>query len=64
VLRKILGPEREQVAGQWWRLHNEELHELYSSENIVWLITLRRVRWMGHVVRMGERCVRDFGGET
>jgi hypothetical protein len=45
-------------------LHNEELRELYSSANIIWLIKLRRVRWVERVMRMGEKCIRDFGGET
>jgi hypothetical protein len=44
VLRKIFCPKREQVAEEWCRLHNEELRELYSSANIIWLIKLRRVR--------------------
>ena len=54
VLRRIFGPRRDEVTGQWRRLHNEELNDLYSSPNIVWVIKLRRMRWAGHVARMGE----------
>jgi len=54
VLRKIFGPRREDVTGEWRRLHNEELNELYSSSNIVRVIKSRRMRSPGHVVRMGE----------
>jgi hypothetical protein len=64
VLRKTFCPEREQVAEEWWRLHNEEFHEMYSSANIIWPIKLKRVSWVEHVMRMAERCMRDFGGET
>jgi hypothetical protein len=55
VLRRIFGPKRDKVTGEWKRLHNEELNDLYSSPNIVWVIKLRRMRWAGHVARMGER---------
>jgi len=54
VLRRIFGPRREKVTGEWWRLHNEELNGLYSSPNIVRVIKSRRMRWAGHVTRMGE----------
>ena len=54
VLRKILGPRRDEVTGAWSRLHNEELNDLYFSPNIVRVIKSRRMRWAGHVVRMGE----------
>ena len=54
VLRRIFGPRRDEVMDEWRRLHNEELNDLYSSPNIVWVITSRRMRWVGHVVRMGE----------
>ena len=53
VLRRIYGPRRDEVTGEWRRLHNEELNDLYSSHNIVWVIKLRRMRWAGHVARMG-----------
>jgi len=54
VLRRIFGPRRDEVAGEWRRLHNEELSDLYSSPNIVRVIKSRRKRWAGHVARMGE----------
>ena len=55
VLRRIFGPKRGEVKGEWRKLHNEELHELYSSPNIVRVIKSRRMRWAGHVACMGER---------
>jgi len=54
VLRKIFGSRRDEVTGEWWRLHNEELNDLYSSPNIVRVIKSRRMRWAGHVARMSE----------
>ena len=54
VLRRIFGPRRVEVTGEWTRLHSEELNDLYSSPNIVWVIKWRRMRWTGHVVHMGE----------
>jgi len=54
VLRSIFGPRRDEVMGEWRRLHNEELNDLYSSPNIVRVIKSRRMRWAGHVVHMGE----------
>jgi len=55
VLRRIFGPRRDEVTGEWRRLHNEELNDLYSSLNIVRVIKSRRMRWAGHVARMGEK---------
>jgi hypothetical protein len=52
VLR-ISGPKRDDVTGDWRKVHNEELHNLYSSPNIIRMIKSRRVRWTGHVARMG-----------
>jgi len=54
VLRRIFGPRRDEVTGEWRRLHSEELNDLYSSPNIVRVIKSRRMRWDGHVARMGE----------
>ena len=54
VLRRIFGLRRDEVMGGWRRLHNEELNDLYSLPNIVQVIKLSRMRWAGHVVRMGE----------
>ena len=54
VLRRIFGPRRDEVTGEWRRLHNEELNDLYSSPNIVRVIKSRRMRWAGHVARVGE----------
>ena len=54
VLRKIFGPKRDEVTGEWRKLHNKELNNLYSSPNIVRVIKSRRMRWAGHVARMVE----------
>ena len=54
VLRRIFVPRRDEVTGEWRRLHNEELNGLYSSPNIVRVIKSTRMRWAGHVARMGE----------
>ena len=53
VLRRIFGPRRDEVTGEWRRLYNEELNELYSSPNVVRVIKSRRMRWAGHVTCMG-----------
>jgi hypothetical protein len=64
VLRRIFGPRRKEVKGEWRRLHNEELNDLYSSPNIVRVIKSRRMRWAGHVARMGEErgCIGCWWG--
>jgi hypothetical protein len=54
VLRRISGPKRDEVTGEWRKLHNEELHNVYSSPDIISQIKSRRMRWAGHVARMGE----------
>jgi len=54
VLRRIFGPKRDEVTGEWRKLHNEELNDLYCSPNIVRVIKSRRIRWAGHLARMGE----------
>ena len=53
VVRKILGPKRDEVTGEWRRLHNEELYVMYSSQNIIWVMKSRRIRWAGDVARTG-----------
>jgi hypothetical protein len=55
VLRRIYGPKRDKVKGEWRKLHNEELHDLYSSSSIIRIIKSRRMRWAGHVTRMGGK---------
>jgi hypothetical protein len=54
VLRRIFGPKREEVTGEWRSLDNEELHNLYASPNIIRVIKSRGMRWAGHVARMRE----------
>jgi hypothetical protein len=64
VLRKIFGPKRVE-DGLWRKLHNDELHSLYSSPNIVRAIKSRRMSWAGHVAHKGgERCLQGFGWEV
>jgi hypothetical protein len=55
VPRRIFGPKRDEATGEWRKLHNEELRDLYSSSNIIRIIKLRKMRWAGNVVRMGEK---------
>jgi len=55
VLRRIFGPRRDKVTGEWRKLHKEELNDLYSSPNIVRVIKSRRMRWAGHVAHVAER---------
>jgi hypothetical protein len=57
VLRRIFGAKRDEVTGEWRRLHNEELYALYSSLHNIRVMKSRRLRWMGHVARMGD--IRD-----
>ena len=64
VLR-IFGPKKDEVTSEWRQLHNEELNDLYSSPNIVWVIQSRRKRWVGHVGCMWEeRSIQGIGGEN
>jgi hypothetical protein len=55
VLTRIFGPKRDDVTRDWRKLHNEELHNLYSSSNIIRMIKSRRMRWAGYVARIGRR---------
>jgi hypothetical protein len=55
VLRRIFGPKRDEVTGEWRRLHNKALYALYSSPNIIRVTKSRRLRWAGHVARMREK---------
>jgi hypothetical protein len=65
VLKRIFGSKRDEVTGEWRKLQNEELHDLYSSPNIFRVIKSRRMKWAGHVARMGRReTCTGFGGET
>ena len=54
VLRRVFGPKRDEVKGEWRKLHNEELSDLYSLPNIVRVVKSRRMRWAGHVALMGQ----------
>jgi len=64
VLKKIFGPGRDEVTGEWTKLHNEELNDLYCSTHDVRVIKSRRMRWAEHVAHMGERCIHSLAGET
>ena len=55
LLRTIFGRNRNEVTGEWRKLHNEELNDVYSSQNIILVMKSRRMRWAGHVARMGTR---------
>jgi hypothetical protein len=55
MLSRIFGPKRDEVTGEWRKLHNEEIHNLFPSPNIIIMIKSRRMRWAGHVARMGSR---------
>jgi hypothetical protein len=63
ALKRIFGPNRDEVTMEWRKMHNEMLHDQYSSPNIVRVIKSRRMRWAGHVARMEESCMQGFGGE-
>jgi hypothetical protein len=54
VLRRIFGPKRDEVTAKWRKMHNEELHDLYSSQSIIRIMKSRRMRWARHVARIGE----------
>jgi hypothetical protein len=65
ILRRIFEPKRDEVTGEWRRLHNKELYALYSSTDMIRLIKSRRLRWAGHVTLWGEeRCIQGSSGET
>jgi hypothetical protein len=64
VLRRIFGPKRDEVTVEWRKLHNEELHILYSFPNIIRQIKSRRVWWAGHMACRGEECVQGFDGKA
>ena len=55
VLKRMFGPKRDEVTGEWRKLHNEEINDLYFSRNIVRVIKSRKMRWLGHLASMGER---------
>jgi hypothetical protein len=57
VLRRIFGPKRDEVTEEWRKIHNEEINDLYCLHNIVRFIKSRRMRWVGHVARLGDRRV-------
>jgi hypothetical protein len=65
-LRRIFGPKRDRVTGEWRKLHNEELNGLHNPPTIVRVIKSRRMRWVGDVAHVGEgeRCVQGVGGKT
>ena len=65
VMRRIFGSKRDEVTGEWRKLHNEERNDLYCSPDIIGVIKSRRIRRAGHVARRGkERRMQNFGGKT
>jgi hypothetical protein len=64
VLRRIFGPQRDEMTGEWRKLHNEELRDLYSSPSIIRIIKSRRMRWAGYVAQMGEKTFIDYWWES
>ena len=64
LLRRVFVPKRDEVTGEWRKLHNEELCDLYSLPNIVRVVKSRRMRWAGHVARMGEGCTEFWWGNV
>jgi hypothetical protein len=65
VLRRIFGQKRDEVSGGCRKLHNEELHNLYNSPGIIRMNKSRRIKWAGHVARIGlKECIEDVGGKA
>jgi hypothetical protein len=65
VLRRIFGPKRDEVTGEWSKLQNGRLHNLYSSPDIIRQIKSRKMRWAGHMARMGgKKRVQGFAGKA
>jgi hypothetical protein len=65
VLRRIFGPKRDEATGEWRKLHNEKLRDLYSSPSIIRMVKSKRMRWAGHVTRMWRRGTRIvIGGKS
>jgi hypothetical protein len=64
VLRRVFGPNRDEVTWEWGRLQDEELYALYFSRNIIRLFKSRRLRWTGYVARIKERRIHGFSGKT
>jgi hypothetical protein len=64
VLRRIFGPKLGEIIAGWRNVRNEELHNLYSLPDINRMIKSRRMRWAGHVARMGQECIQNYGRKT